>query len=248
MNRFRSVTFLFVLVISTFLWGIMAILIARLAGRADLAHICGRMWGRWNLRAAGVKVRVKGLEHLVQGPAIYAANHQSMFDIFVVLAELPVQFRWLAKEELFGIPLFGQAMSSIGYIPINRSDRRQAFRSLEEAAERVRQGTSIVIFPEGTRSPDGVLQDFKKGGLILAIQSRQPVVPVSISGTYRILPKAQFFGIRPGRARLTIGEPIPTEGLEIKDRGVLLERVREAIRRHLPLREGGLALDGDMEE
>jgi 1-acyl-sn-glycerol-3-phosphate acyltransferase len=150
-----------------------------------------------------------------------------------------VQFRWLAKEELFRIPLFGHAMRSIGYIPIDRADRRKALESLATAAEQVRRGTSIVIFPEGTRSLDGVLQNFKKGGILLAIRSQQPILPISISGSHKILPKKGTIMIRPGTIRMTIGKPIPTRQLTVKDRDLLMERLREAIRMHLLKEEGG---------
>jgi 1-acyl-sn-glycerol-3-phosphate acyltransferase len=114
---------------------------------------------------------------------------------------------------------------------------------MNKAAMRVRNGTSIVIFPEGTRSPDGVLQDFKKGGFMLAIKSRQPVVPISISGSYSILPKKGDWLISPGRIDLTIGMPIATSKYSTKDRDRLIQTVREAIRQHLTGREGGVLPD-----
>lgn len=240
MSWVRTVTFYVMLLVSTIVLGILAIAIVLVTRRSDWAHLCGRLWGNLNLWAAGVSVEVNGLEHLDPSrPVVYAANHQSWFDIFAILGKLPVQFRWLAKEELFRIPIMGHAMRLIGYVPIDRSDRKKAFQSLDMASQRVRSGTSIVIFPEGTRSRDGVLQPFKKGGIILAIQSGQPIVPISLSGSYGILPKGQW-RVRPGRIRMTIGKPIDTASMRLEDRDHLIQLVREAIRRHLTEREGGI--------
>ncbi len=194
-----------------------------------------------NLVAAGVRVRLSGLERIEPKRAyIFASNHQGWFDIFSILAKLPVHFSWLAKEELFHMPVLGPAMRATGYIPIDRTDHRKALESMNRAAMRVRDGTSIVIFPEGTRSPDGVLQEFKKGGFMLAIKSQQPIVPVTISGSHGILPKKGDWVIHPGRISITLGNPIPTEGCSMKDRDWLMAEVRQAIRKFLGVREGGL--------
>lgn len=241
MKTIRSLLFYTGLFLSTLILGTAATLVSFTTGRKEWGHLCGRLWGNINLRVAGVKVVLNGLEHIDPNQAyIYAANHQSWFDIFAILGKLPVQFRWLAKQELFKIPILGGAMSAIGYIPIDRSDRRKAFESLNRAAAQVQNGTSIVIFPEGTRSPDGVLQSFKKGGFILAIHSQQPLVPISISGSYRILPKQAGWELHPGVIEMTIGRPIPTAGYTTRDRDILISKVREAIRLHLTEREGGI--------
>ncbi len=195
----------------------------------DLAHKVARLWGRWILASAGVRVRVQGKGNLLQGrPQVVFSNHCSYFDVFCLLAHLPIQFRWLAKEELFRIPLFGKAMEYGGYLPIDRSNPRRAHRSMVAAAQRIRAGTSIVIFPEGTRSPDGKLQEFKSGGAILAIRAQVPVVPVAVLGTHRVMPKGTL-RVKPGPVEIRIGEPIPTEGLSQKDREALLRRARQSI-------------------
>lgn len=244
MKLFRSLLFYVCLFLSTLYLGTAAVVVSYLTKKKDLAHLVGRLWGNVNLWTAGVTVKTTGMENInPQYAYVYAANHQSWFDIFAVLGKLPVQFRWLAKEELFRIPVLGQAMASIGYIPINRSDRRKAFSSINEAAKRVKSGTSVVIFPEGTRSLDGVLQAFKKGGFILAIHSQQPIVPVSISGSQRILPKKGDWKIQPGTIHMSIGKPIPTAGLSTRDRDKLIAAVRDAIRRNLTEIEGGLLPD-----
>ena len=130
-----------------------------------------RIWGNVNLWAAGVKVNIAGLENINNlGPYIFVSNHQGWFDIFTALGKLPIRFSWLAKEELFKIPILGHAMYRAGYIPIDRKDHRKALASMNRAAEVIRQGTSVFIFPEGTRSADGVIRDFKKGVFVLAAQ------------------------------------------------------------------------------
>lgn len=244
MKALRSLFFYFTVVWSTILFGLAAILLFYITRKNEWPHLCGRLWGKVNLWSAGVTVQVKGLENIGhENPYIYAANHQSWFDIFAILGKLPVQFRWLAKEELFKIPVLGTAMLANGYIPIDRSDRRKAFASLNQAAEKVRNGTSIVIFPEGTRSLDGKLQDFRMGGFVLALKSQQPIVPISISGSYRVLPKKGGWKVHPGTIQLTIGKPIPTAGLMSQDRENLVNTVRQAIRENLTESEGGILPD-----
>ncbi len=206
-----------------------------------------RTWGNINLWAAGVKIVITGLDNIdLQGTYIFTSNHQGWFDIFAALGKLPVRFSWLAKEELFKIPVLGQAMYKAGYIPIDRKNHRKALVSMNRAAEVIRQGTSVFIFPEGTRSADGVMRDFKKGGFVLAAKSQQPIVPISISGSYRILPK-QSWVIQPGEIKFSISKPIQTSGTDGRSRDILMEQVREAIRANLPPEEAGADSKTQME-
>jgi 1-acyl-sn-glycerol-3-phosphate acyltransferase len=242
----RSCFFYIVLFLSTIYCGASAVISYHLTRRNEKPHLCARLWANINLWAAGVKVGIEGLENIdPRLPYIYASNHQSLFDIFAVLGKLPVQFRWLAKEELFKIPILGPSMAAVGYIPIDRTDRKKAIESLNIAASKVEAGTSIVIFPEGTRSLDGVLQEFKKGGFILAIKSQQPIVPITISGSHGILPKSGDWVIHSGTIRMTVSPPIRTAGFTTRDREALMTAVREGIRKHLPRREGGLRADDE---
>lgn len=154
MSVIRSVFFYLVLIVSTFFLGIAVIITHRLTGRDEKPHLIGRLWAKINLWAAGVKVKVRGLGNVDRNrPYVYAANHQSLFDIFVILGALPVQFRWLAKEELFRIFILGPAMTATGYIPIDRTDRRKAFESLNRAAERVKGEYPSSFFPRGREAP-----------------------------------------------------------------------------------------------
>jgi len=223
-------------VVFTLLLGALAFLTFPFDRKGNVIHLYARLWGRLILWASGVKVKIRGLERIAPGrPYIFMANHLSAYDIFVLLSELPVQFRWLAKAELFRIPVLGWAMGTAGYISLDRSEPKKAYRSMEEAARRIREGTSVVIFPEGTRSKDGRLQPFLKGGFTLAVKSQVPIVPISISGTWEIMPP-QSRKVRKGDVEVVVGEPIETKGYTMKEREELMKRVSEAISANL--REG----------
>jgi len=195
----------------------------------DRYHDIGILWSRVGLRLAGVRVKVEGLEHLADPRAlIFMPNHQSSFDILILYRALSRQFRWLAKEELFRIPLFGLAMRRSGYIPVDRSDRKKAISSMAEAARRIVSGTSVVIFPEGTRTSDGHLLPFKKGGFMLALQAQVPIVPLAIIGSRDVMPK-HTFRVRGGLVRVKVFPPVRTAGLTTNDRDELMEHIRRPI-------------------
>jgi 1-acyl-sn-glycerol-3-phosphate acyltransferase len=156
------------------------------------------------------------------------ANHQSNFDIPVLLGRLPVQFRWLAKQELFRIPIFGRGMRGCGYISIDRTNRKLAFESLNEAARKIREGVSVMIFPEGTRSADGRIRPFKKGGFVLSVDAGVPIVPIVIHGTRAIMPKGSLM-VRSQDIRMEILAPIDTAAYTRKTKDELMEKVRSAI-------------------
>ncbi len=218
---------------STLFFSLLAIATSLVTRTGNPVHRVGRMWSRSILAVSGIRVAVSGLERIDPArPYIFMSNHQSNFDIPVLLAHLPVQFRWLAKAELFNIPVFGRAMRGAGYISIDRADREAAFKSLGEAAETIRKGVAIMIFPEGTRSLDGTLKPFKKGGFVLAVDAGVPIVPVSIRGTHAIMPKRSWI-IRPRDVTVEVGEPIDTSDCTRATKEALMERVRAAIRRGL---------------
>ena len=188
--------------------------------RRDSASVQGlaAWWAKSICTAAGVSISVTGTEKLDPGkPYIFAANHQSQFDIFVLQGFLGVDFRWLAKKELFQVPIWGPAMRKAGYIPVDRSRGRQALKSLGEAAQKIAAGTSVIIFPEGTRTPNGMLQEFKAGAMVLAIKSGVDIVPVAIKGTYEILPKGKLL-MNPGNVSIRVGKPIATKDRNQKDK------------------------------
>jgi 1-acyl-sn-glycerol-3-phosphate acyltransferase len=186
-------------------------------------------WARDVLSAAGTPVRAEGLEHIPRGqPVLYASNHSSMFDIWALFATLPGSVRFVAKRELFKIPLLGGAMRAAGHIPIDRAARKRAFEAYDEAARTIQRGISAVVFPEGTRSRTGELLPFKNAPFALAIAAQVPVVPVYVHDTFDILPKGAW-RLRPRPIRLLVGQPIPTAGLGPDDRERLRDQVRAAM-------------------
>jgi 1-acyl-sn-glycerol-3-phosphate acyltransferase len=215
--------------IATVYYGSAAIAISFLDTSGGITYKVAQMWGRSILFVSRIKVTVRGLHKIKPNQSyIYMCNHQSNFDIPVLFGCLMVQFRWLAKAELFKIPLFGYAMRRSGYISIDRSNRKSAFLSLKKAAQIIRNGVSVVIFPEGTRSLDGRIRDFKKGGFVLAVDAGVPVVPIVIHGTRAIMPKKKL-RITPGQVRVEIQDPIDTKSYSRKTKDQLLERVRTII-------------------
>jgi 1-acyl-sn-glycerol-3-phosphate acyltransferase len=192
-----------------------------------------RLWGKIQLRTTGTRAQIRGLEHIAPEKSyILVSNHQSTFDIFALLGYLPIQFRWTAKAELFHTPFMGWAMSRIGYIPIERSSPKKAYRSMLRAAEVVRKGTSVIIFPEGTRSPDGNLQPFKKGVFLLALKSQAPILPITIQGTSKIMRKGDW-RIYPGQVSIQIDPSIETAGTPAEKEEQLSQRVRSTLVKNL---------------
>jgi len=186
--------------ISAFIWTLLDS-----SGRFYAWH--ARLWARLALALNGVTVTLAGAEHLPDGPVIFMSNHQSNFDILALLAAMPRQIHWIAKKELFEIPIFGPSMRRGGYIPLNRGDGRKALQSMDEAAATINQGKSVVLFPEGTRTPDGNLLPFKRGGFILARKAAVPVVPVTINGSGRINPAGQI-RLYGGDIHITLHQPL----------------------------------------
>jgi len=192
-------------------------------------HEIARTWARGILRLSGVNVRVIGGEHVLQdGPQIFMANHQSLFDIFIVLAFIPAQFRFIAKKELFRIPIFGGALRRYGTVEINRQHHASAVRSIDEAAQKIREGKSVVTFPEGTRSIDGEIKAFKKGVFHLALKAGVPIIPISIIGSREIMPKHSV-RLHPGKITMIFDQPISTGVYSEESRDDLIAHVREVV-------------------
>lgn len=215
--------------VSTTVLGSIVIVLAFFSKSGNLPHLVARLWGRAILWVSGINVTLKGLEKLKTSQSyIYMANHQSNYDIPVLLGKLPVQFRWLAKAELFKIPVFGRAMRGCGYISIDRSNRKLAFDSLAQAAETIRDGASVMIFPEGTRTVDGNLKSFKNGGFVLSVDAGVPIVPVIIRGTWPIMPRTRL-RVEPGPVVIEIQDPIETADFSRKTKDDLIDKVRNTM-------------------
>jgi 1-acyl-sn-glycerol-3-phosphate acyltransferase len=194
-------------------------------GLHDWVH---RNWAGSLLWAAGVRVDVAGIENVLRdAPQVFIANHQSIFDVFAMLAHLPASVRFIAKQELGRIPILAQAMRAAGHVFIDRQNRRGSGLAMREAGERMkRENLSLGLFPEGTRSRDGRLGTFKKGAFVLAIETQAPIVPVCVNGSYEIVAGGR---VRPGRMSLSVSPALPTQGKDVGDRDAVLEAVRETV-------------------
>ena len=208
------------------IFGLAAMLLDRTGKVADFII---RLWARIILMLAGAKVELRGIENIEKNESYaFVSNHASLLDVPTAMTTLPYQLRFLAKKELFKIPLFGRAMLAVGHIKIDRQNLESAVKSINEASVRLKENhSSVLIFAEGTRSLTGEVGKFKKGGIILAIRMGIPIVPITISGSRKLWPKRG--SIKSGRIIITIGKPIPTEGYEKSNRNALVKATRDAV-------------------
>ena len=199
----------------------------------EITHAMARTWSRLILWIYGIRVHIRGGENIEPGKNyVYAANHASMFDIPTVIGSIPDQIRLVLKKELTRIPFWGWALKYGGYVSIDRSNPIAAQKSLEAATEKIRSGTSVLVFAEGTRTRDGKLQAFKRGAFALAARSGIPVLPVTINNSFRILPKGSL-RVQPQDIELIIDKAIPTKGIDGKDAELeLMEQVRAVVAKH----------------
>lgn len=191
-------------------------------------HACARAWSWLILKTSGIRVRVEGLGHLKPGPAIYCANHQSAMDIPVLYVNLPVQFRFVAKRSLFNMPFMGWHLRRSGHIAVDRDRPRDAMKSMKKAAEEIRAGKSVLLFPEGHRSRDGRMLPFKTGSFYMAILAGVPVVPITLNGTRSVL-KPDTYHVRAGQTEMIIHPPIATEGMDRHDVDGLAEKAQTIV-------------------
>jgi 1-acyl-sn-glycerol-3-phosphate acyltransferase len=208
-----------------------SVIIAGMLGLKDrpgsVFDMAPRVWSRLLLWAAGAKVVVHGGEHRFGDRHIFVGNHVSWFDVFAMAAHLR-WFKFVAKAELFRIPLFGPAMRYAGMIPIERQNQSRARASIHQAGAAIEGGASVILFPEGTRGPAYTLRQFKKGAFVLAIESQAPIVPVAIHGTIEVQPKGSVL-IRPGRIDLHFLPPMDTKGRFYEDRDTLAAEAKRRI-------------------
>lgn len=224
----KALSFLNLLFTTIFL-SVIALIISPFDSGGKLIHKIARFWASTHIGIGGIKVVTSGLDKITTPPYIFMCNHQSALDIYGLLFSLPLSFRWIAKRQLFLIPLFGWALKRGGNISIDRENPREALKAMDEAARKIRDGMNIIIFPEGTRSKDGSLLPFKKGGFSLALRAMVPIVPVGIVGTSVLQPKGSFIPRRKGVIYVHIGEPIPLEGMSRSAKGEVMNRVRASI-------------------
>lgn len=198
----------------------------------------GQRWGRSVLAAAGIRLEARyECDLAAAGRTILMPNHQSLYDIPALLATLPGQTRFLAKQSLFRIPIFGWSLRTGGFIPVERGNSRQAREVFQRAIEGLGAGDSVLVFPEETRTSDGRLGAFKKGGFLLALRSGLPVVPVGIRGNFEARPKGSWI-IRPGRVTVHYGSPIGAEDFSVREIDRFMAAVRSEMARLAAIEEG----------
>lgn len=192
-------------------------------------HACARAWSWLILKTSGIRVRAEGLENLrPRETAIYCVNHQSAMDIPVLFVHLPVQFRFVAKRQLFNLPFLGWHLRRSGHIPVDRGRPREGMKGMKKVAQEISEGKSVLLFPEGHRSRDGGMLPFRTGSFYIAILSGAPVVPITLNGTRGVL-KPDTYHVRAGQTEMIVHPAVPTEGLTVKDVDKLAEQVRAAI-------------------
>ena len=188
-----------------------------------------RFWARSIVRAAGIRLETENVERIERdGRYILVANHTSYFDIPCIYAAIPQPIRFLAKVSLFKIPIFGWALGRAGFIPIDRKNRRTAVKSFDLAAERIRKGNTIVVFPEEGRSATREMRPFQRGGFLLAIKSELPILPLAIDGMFELFPVGAT-RVKPGRVVIRVGTPIPTAEATVREKERLSQESRSQI-------------------
>jgi 1-acyl-sn-glycerol-3-phosphate acyltransferase len=219
-----------IIILATIVMGSISLLTSLFdsAGRAQ--HQISRIWSRMLLAVSGVKMRIEGLEKIDPGATyVFVANHRSFMDIPVLLAHLPLQFRFLAKKGLFLIPFLGTHLRRAGHLPVVKDNPRASLKSMSDAVRLLRErGMSVMLFPEGGRSKDGELQEFIEGAAYIAVKSGLPVIPIAMTGTREVLPMGSL-QIMSGIVELRIGDPIPTANLTLKDRATLTRTMHDRV-------------------
>lgn len=225
----RTVFFLIPLIaVYSIILGALSIGSSLLDRSGYFAHSCARAWAWLILATTGVSVRLTGLERVERGqPYVFAANHQSIYDIPVIFASLPFQLRIIAKASLGNFPIWGWHLRWTGHVLVNR--RQPGAETLRRVADLMRRGISLIVFPEGTRSADGRVGRFKGGIFLLAIDTKVPVVPVSVSGSCHVMRKGRLM-TRPGEVDVVVHDPIPTASLSREDARALAARVETLVR------------------
>jgi 1-acyl-sn-glycerol-3-phosphate acyltransferase len=218
-----------IIIIATILMGIVSLIVSLFDSDGTRQHRISRIWSRMLLAVSGVKMRITGLEKIdAAGSYVFVANHRSLMDTPVVLAHIPLQFRFLAKKGLFLIPILGTHLRRAGHLPVVKDDPRASLKSMSDAARIIRErGISVLLFPEGGRGVDH-LKEFKEGAAYIAIKAGVPAVPVGMLGTREVLPMGSM-QIMSGVVELRIGDPIPTESLTLKDRTALTLTLRDKV-------------------
>jgi len=184
-------------------------------------------------RVAGMQVNVEGRENIPEGVCLFAANHTSNADAPAIVGAIPRRLAIFGRKSLFDIPIVGLAFRLAKFVPVDRGNREAALGSVKQAVEYIKTGSSFLVYPEGTRSPDGRMQRFKKGSFVMAIEAGVPIVPVACAGAHRIMKKNSLI-IHPGRVTVRFGKPVDVSGYTVEQRNALAEKVHDAVAAELP--------------
>jgi 1-acyl-sn-glycerol-3-phosphate acyltransferase len=234
MSLLRSLLFSTpLIVLSTIVMGTLSLAASFFDRTGNSQHAIARVWAKMLLAVSFIRVRAEGLEKLdPKGIYAFVGNHASYMDIPAILSVLPCQFRFFAKKSLFGIPFLGTHLRRAGHLEVDHSSARASLKSMSAGARLIRErGVSVLLFPEGGRSPEG-LREFKEGAAYIAIKAGVPVVPIALAGMRRLLPMGSIH-LRAGRVILRVGDPIPVDGLTPGDRAELTKRLYGEISRLL---------------
>jgi 1-acyl-sn-glycerol-3-phosphate acyltransferase len=225
----RTLWVILVAVVMTFISGSLTLLIAIVRSTSPLIDRVIHFWARSLVAAAGIDLRTENLDRIQHDRRyILIANHHSYYDIPCILAAVPQPIRFMAKASLFKIPIFGWALTRAGFIPVDRKDRRKAVKSFELAAQRIRQGNTIVIFPEEGRSRERTMRPFQRGAFLLSLKAGLPIVPLAVDGTYDVF-RVGAKRITPGVVTIRVGHPIDTAGRSVREKEALANESRRQI-------------------
>ncbi|MFZ5563211.1 MAG: lysophospholipid acyltransferase family protein [Thermodesulfobacteriota bacterium] len=228
-NALKIVWLLFWLTFNTLVIFFPVVLAAMLGKTGNLAFSITRLWAMGILFVTGTRTSVRGQENIEKGRSyIIISNHQSHFDILAIVVRLGIQYRWIIKREIRKVPLFGYALHASRNIFIDRSNRESAIRSINDGVDRLPPGVGVLFFAEGTRSPDGTIREFKKGGFVTAVEKRLPILPVTVNGSRKVLPKHRLV-YRSGKIEVVVAKPIETTGYTPETIDGLVEKTRNTI-------------------
>ena len=229
LSLYHTLRFWIVIISLSIILGTVATVLGVFDRSGNQSHKVAALWSRLICEWNGIRVEVSGAENiLVDQPQIFIANHQGYYDIFALAGYLAVQLRWVSKAVLFRVPFMGWAMRAASYIPVERNNRKQSYQAFLNTLEAIKAGSSIVVFPEGTRSEDGSIGVFKKGSQLLAQRAKVPMVPVAIVGTRDIIRKGSML-FHPGTVRIIISPCIALEKKDAKKGDEILQEIRNII-------------------
>ena len=226
------------LIINTLILSLLTIIVSFFDKKGNAVHYIGKFWSLLNVYLSGTRLSIKGKEKIDRTRTyIVMSNHQSLFDIWALIGKLPLQLRWIVKSGIKKMPIFGYALERMGHIYIDRSKGKGTLANLDAAVQKIKAGTSVVIFPEGTRSIDGHLQKFLNGGAVLAIRSGVPILPITVNGSRFVLPK-NTLGLMPGKIEIIVGDVIDPGAFSENQKDELMAEVKMAIEKNLDLEYG----------